>query len=48
MDGKGDTMGSNWVEKVSEPGKSFSLSEHYPELATAATEALKKREAMTS
>ena len=40
-------MGSNWVEKVSEPGKSFSLSEHYPELATAATEALKKK-AMTS
>ena len=39
---QGDTMGSNWVEKVSEPGKGFSLSEHYPELATAATEALKK------
>ena len=39
---QGDTMGSNWVEKVSEPGKGFSLSEHYPELAAAATEALKK------
>ena len=39
---QGDTMGSNWVEKVSDPGKGFSLSEHYPELVAAATEALKK------
>ena len=39
---QGDTMGSNWVEKVSDPGKGFSLSEHYPELVVAATEALKK------
>ena len=43
MDGKGDTMGSNWVEKVSEPGKKLLFeANNYPELATAATEALKK------
>ena len=39
---QGDTMGTNLVEKVNEPGKAFSLSENYPKLAAAATEALKK------
>ena len=39
---QGDTMGTNLVEKVNEPGKAFSLSDNYPKLAAAATEALKK------
>lgn len=41
---QGDTMGTNLVEKVNEPGKAFSLSDNYPKLAAAATEALKKEE----
>ena len=39
---QGDTMGTNLVEKVNEPGKAFSLSDNYPKLAAAATETLKK------
>ena len=43
MDGKGDTMGSNWVEKSVNLEKGFSLSEHIQNQPQLRQRPLKKK-----